>query len=159
MDALVMNYPETDYETERNKPMPSKNHGVIQNNLTGLFFMNYRKSYRFISEISIELDAWKSVPDLAIFEKMDIDFIHDEIRMTDIPLGIIEILSPTQGIQELNDKAERYFFYGVKSAWLVIPSMKTIAIYQSPYEFELFKQGIARDNVLDIEVDLKEVFS
>jgi Uma2 family endonuclease len=158
MDALVMNYPETDYETERNKPMPSKNHGVIQFNL-GTELAQFKKKYRFISEISIELDDWKSVPDLAIFKKMDIDFIHDEIRMTDIPLGIIEILSPTQGIQELNDKAERYFFYGVKSAWLVIPSMKTIAIYHSPYEFELFKQGIARDNVLDIEVDLKEVFS
>jgi Uma2 family endonuclease len=121
--------------------------------------MNYRKKYRLISEISLELDDWKSVPDLAIFEKMEIDFIHDEIKMTNIPLAIIEILPPTQGIQELNDKAERYFFYGVKSAWLVIPSTRTIAIYHSPYEFQLFTQGIARDNVLDLEVDLKEVFS
>lgn len=159
MEAIITNYPETDYETERNKPMPSKNHGIIQTNLVGLIFMNYRKKYRLISEIALELADWKSVPDLAIFEKMDVDFIHDEIRMTDIPLGIIEILSPTQGIQELNDKAERYFFCGVKSAWLVIPSMKTIAIYNSPYNFEFFTQGIARDNVLDIEVDLKEVFS
>jgi Uma2 family endonuclease len=158
MDVLVMNYPETDYEIERNKPMPSKNHGIIQFNL-GTELAKFKKKYRFISEIAIELDDWKSVPDLAIFEKMEVDFIHDEIRMTDTPLGIIEILSPTQGIQELNDKAERYFFCGVKSAWLVIPSMKTIAIYHSPYEFQLFTQGIARDNVLDIEVDLKEVFS
>lgn len=158
MEALVMNYPETDYQTERNKPMPSKNHGITQFNL-GNEFAQYKKKYRFISEIGLELEDWKSVPDLAIFDKMKVDFIHDEIRMTDVPLGVVEILSPTQGLQELNDKAERYFFYGVKSAWLVIPSMRTIAIYHSPYEFQLFTQGIARDTVLDIEVDLKEVFS
>jgi Uma2 family endonuclease len=159
MDVLVMNYPETDYETERNKPMPSKNHGVTQTNLNGLIFMNYRKKYRIISEIALELGDWKSVPDLAIFDKMDIDFIHDEIRMIETPLGVIEILSPTQGLQELNDKAERYFLCGVKSVWLVIPSMQTIAIYHSPYEFELFTKGIANDSVLDIAVELKEVFS
>jgi Uma2 family endonuclease len=159
MEALVLNHPETDYQTERNKPLPSKNHGVTQSNLNGLFYMNYRKKYRFISEIALELGDWKSVPDLAIFDKMDIDFIHDEIRMTDVPLGVVEILSPTQGLQELNDKAERYFLLGVKSVWLVIPSMKTIAIYHTPYEFQLFTKGSAKDTVLDIEVDLKEVFS
>lgn len=33
MDTVAMTYPEMDYETERNKPMPSFNHGSIQANL------------------------------------------------------------------------------------------------------------------------------
>ena len=40
------------YEIERGKPMPSKNHGIIQSNLSGLFYVNYRKQYRFMSEVA-----------------------------------------------------------------------------------------------------------
>ena len=156
--ALSIN-PSVDYELERGKAVPSKNHSVIQNNLSGLFFMNYRKKYRFMSEISLELENWSSTPDLAIFPKMDIDFFHDEIKMTTVPLGVIEILSPTQGIQELSDKAERYFLKGVKSAWLVVPSLHSIAVYNSPYTFQMFSNGIVKDEILDIEIDLNEVFS
>jgi Uma2 family endonuclease len=159
MDTLVMAYPETDYETERGKPMPSKNHSIIQNNLSGLFFMNYRKKYRFMSEIALDLEDWGSTPDLAIFPMMEVDFRHDEVKIKDVPLGIIEILSPSQALQELNDKSENYFHHGVKSAWLVIPSLRAIAIYKNPFEYQMFNKGVAKDEVLGIKVDLNEVFS
>jgi Uma2 family endonuclease len=159
METLVLTYPEVDYETERGKPMPSRNHAIIQNNLVGLFFMNYRKKYRFMSEISLELEDWKSVPDIAIFPSMEVNFFHDDIRLSDAPLGVIEILSPTQGMQELGDKAENYFQYGVKSVWIVIPNLHSVVIYSSAFEFQMFASGIAKDATLDIEIDLSEVFS
>lgn len=142
MSNLVTTLPQLDYEIERNKPKPSKNHSVIQANLSGLFFMNYRKKYRFMSEISLGLESWDSVPDLAIFPKMDIDFLHDEIKITQTPLGVIEILSPSQAIQDLNNKAENYFHHGVKSVWIVIPSLRAIAIFDTSYEYQMFTKGV-----------------
>ncbi len=60
------------YATERNKPMPSLNHGSIQSNL--LFeFAPYRKKFRFTSELSLDLSDWESVPDIAIFPQRELD--------------------------------------------------------------------------------------
>lgn len=153
------NLVEIGYEVERNKPKPSKNHSVIQLNLGGELHSKYKQKYRFMSEIALGLESWDSVPNLAIFPKMDIDFLHDEIKITETPLGVIEILSPSQAIQDLNNKAENYFHQGVKSVWIVIPSLRAIAIFDSPYEYQMFTKGIATDSVLTIEVDLSEVFS
>ncbi|MEY4903719.1 MAG: hypothetical protein RLZZ292_1534, partial [Bacteroidota bacterium] len=131
----------SDYEIERGKPMPSKNHSIIQLNLGAELRAHYKKKYRFLSEISLELEDWQSTPDLAIFPPMFVDTRHDEIRLTDAPLGVIEILSPTQSMTELTDKAERYFEYGVKSVWIVIPTLDTVAVYSSPDEFTFFKRN------------------
>ncbi|WP_460907766.1 hypothetical protein [Spirosoma areae] len=43
----------SDYEADRRKPMPSKNHAFIQTNLTGILYA-YRKQYRIATEIRIE---------------------------------------------------------------------------------------------------------
>jgi Uma2 family endonuclease len=158
MSAVVLTL--SDYEIERGKPMPSKNHSMIQSNiiyLTG----KYRKKYSFLSEVSLELDYWNSTPDIGIFHHMSIDTRHDEIRLTNAPLGVIEILSPTQGMTELTEKAEKYFSYGVKSVWIVIPTMDSIAVYSSPDDFVFFqrnKNKILKDNILNIEIALNEVF-
>jgi Uma2 family endonuclease len=41
--------------------------------------------------------------------------MNDKIRMEMPPLGVIEILSPTQTLNDLTDKAISYFAHGVKS--------------------------------------------
>jgi Uma2 family endonuclease len=150
----------SDYEIERGKPMPSKNHSIIQSNIVYLTG-KYRRTYRFLSEISLELDYWQSTPDIGIFPPMSIDTRHDEIRLTDAPLGVIEILSPTQSMTELTDKAERYFEYGVKSVWIVIPTLDTVAVYSSPDDFTFFKRNknkTLKDTVLGIEISVNEIF-
>lgn len=150
----------SEYEIERGKPMPSKNHSIIQSNLIYLTG-KYRKQFRFLSEISLELDYWMSTPDIAIFPPMTIDTRHDEIRINKAPFGVIEILSPTQGMTELTDKAEKYFEYGVKSVWLVIPTLDTVVVYSSTNDFQLFKRNknkTLKDSVLNIEISLNEIF-
>jgi Uma2 family endonuclease len=159
MEAAVLTL--SDYEIERGKPMPSKNHSIIQLNLGAELRANYKKKYRFASEISLELDYWQSTPDLAIFPPMRMDMRHDEIRLTDAPLGVVEILSPAQSMTELTDKAEKYFQYGVKSVWLVIPTLETVAVYSTVEDFQLFKKNkdkVLKDNILNIEISLNEIF-
>ena len=151
----------SEYEIERNKPLPSKNHSFIQLNLGSELRAKYKNKYRFASELSLELNYWGSVPDISIFPKMPLDTHHDQIKVTDVPLGVIEILSPTQSTTELTTKAEEYFKHGVKSVWIIIPNLEIIAVYFSAFEYDLFrlkKDKTVIDNVLDIEISLDEIF-
>lgn len=84
----------TAYEAERGKPIPSKVHAYVQANLIFELKSRYKDRFTFLSELSLDLNGWRSVPDLAIYPKLSIDVRQDEIRMTEPPLCAIEIISP-----------------------------------------------------------------
>ncbi len=149
----------TTYEIERNKPMPSLNHALIQGNLIFELKLRYKDRYSFPSELSLELSTWPSVPDLAIYPKIEMDLQHDVVTVTEPPLCAIEIISPSQSINELTAKANTYFKHGVKSCWIVIPPLGNIYVYSSPDSYEIFRStDELLDPVLDIAFPLKDVF-
>ena len=90
----------SDYEIERGKPVPSKKNSLIQTKIIIAIAQLYPK-YWALSEISVSLSGSEKVPDLAIYEKANFETEEEEIRTTQIPLTVIEILSPTQNINEL----------------------------------------------------------
>lgn len=148
------------YELERNKPLPSKNHGKIQSRIIFGLMTKYQKDYSIISELSLELNEWLSTPDVCLYPNEPLDVMNDEIRMTNPPLCVIEILSPTQTLNDLTDKAIAYFLHGVKSCWLVLPTLSTIYVFSGPSQFEAFVQDeVVKDKILNIELPLTEVFS
>ena len=157
MDTLVAT--QSDYEIERGKPMPSLNHGTIQINVGVALVNRYRHQYRFTSETSLDLEGWPSTPDILIFPSAPLDLKADKIKVTDPPLGVIEILSPTQSLNDLVGKADQYFAAGVKSCWIIIPSMGGVAVYSAPGKYEFFNENdVARDEVLGLEVPVAEMF-
>ena len=56
-----------------------------------------------------------AVPDIAIYPKLDIDFLHDITSMTDMPLTVIQIISPSQSHDDIMAKFERYSDAGVRA--------------------------------------------
>lgn len=150
---------ESTYETERNKPMPSLLHSTIQANVIFELMQNYRKNYSIKSEISLHLNGWNCVPDVAIFPLLTVDFRHDIIKFETAPLGVVEILSPTQNVEDLTTKAEMYFMKGVKSYWLVFPTLENIYVFEDAYNYQIFtKKQRLQDKNLNIELNLEEVF-
>ncbi|MBC8110457.1 MAG: Uma2 family endonuclease [Verrucomicrobia bacterium] len=99
----------SDYEIELGKPMPSKLHSRLQSNLIFQLSAKYRDKYDFFSELSLSLEGWDSVPDISVYPRMVIDYSEDAFEMTQPPLYVIEILSPSQILQILMDKAANYF--------------------------------------------------
>ena len=139
--------------------MPSLAHSIVQTNIATELNTHYRKQYRVLSELSLELEGWKSVPDVAIYPFFEMDFRHDEIRKTEPPLCAIEILSATQGVLEISDKANQYFANGGQSCWIVIPQFKTVYVFSSADDYETYTgKDTLRDAVLDMELRLEEVF-
>ncbi len=147
----------TEYETEREKPMPSKHHSIIQGNLSFFIRLIYKDLFRVLPEISLVLPIRDRVPDLAIYPPME--YGEEEIKMTQIPLCLVEILSPTQNHIDLLIKRRQYFDAGVKSYWLVFPDPKSVYVYSNPDEFEVYSyRDVLKDTTLGIELPLADIF-
>ncbi|MEM1122867.1 MAG: hypothetical protein AAGJ18_20655 [Bacteroidota bacterium] len=52
-----------------------------------------------------------------------------------------------------------YFPMGVQSAWIVIPSIKSVKILLANDKELFFHKGKVKDPTTDIEVELKELFA
>ena len=150
---------ETNYQTERNKPMPSRNHAAIQLNIGFLLKSIYRKKYRAFSELTLNLSDWISVPDISIFPYSKYDASNDQIKVTESPLCVMEILSPTQTQSELISKTRQYFENGVKSVWVVFPELENVYVFSSSTDYEIFRKGqILKDLTMEIEMNVDEIF-
>lgn len=149
----------SDYETERHKPMPSFNHGSIQTNLGFLIKLKYGEKYRTVSELHLDLSDWASVPDISLFHWKKLDTKNDQIKVSEPPLCVMEILSPTQSLADLVSKAHGYFEHGVQSCWIVLPSVGNIYVFSSPDDYEIFKSGeTLLDKKMGVEIEVGKVF-
>ncbi len=139
--------------------MPDKNHAFVQGNLLYFIRLKYGDSFSLLPEVNLDLPIRERVPDLAIFPPMAFVPDDNEIRMREVPLGVIEILSAKQDLAELMIKCSEYFAAGVKSYWLALPALRTIYVFYSPDEYEIFSgKEVLKDKNLEIELDLAEIF-
>lgn len=149
------------YEIERDKPMPSLNHGVIQVRLTFALMKYYEEKFNIAAEVELKLPkAIKpTVPDVSIFPKMQLKLSHDILKVETPPITTIEILSPKQPIEDVKEKIlNNYFPAGVKSAWLVIPATRTVSIYTPDEKFVSFADGTLTDPATGIHLEIDEIF-
>lgn len=156
MIAAVQEKPVT-YEQERGKPMPSFNHGAVQANLITEFAR--QREFRVCSELTLELEGKSYTPDLSLYPRAPLNLRHDLIRSTQAPTAIVEILSPTQGSQEVMEKVEVYLRSGVKSCWIVSPPFHTVTILGADGHEEVLHTGVAKDPATGLAADLEAVFS
>lgn len=156
MEATLV---QSEYEIERGKPMPSKNHSIVQGNIYFLLRQKYEPRYRLLPEITMVIEEKERVPDIAIYKPLVFTPGSDEVRLAEVPLAVVEILSPKQNLGDLIAKSDLYFEAGVKSYWLVLPDLTTIYIFSGPNEYEAFvKKGTLQDTQLDIELNLEDIF-
>ena len=123
--------------------------------------------YTPLSELSLDASSIKDdydfvgdtlIPDLSVYPKRGFVQTRDILRMQEMPLLVIEILSPMQALQPLTDKFDAYFALGIHSGWLVNPVQRTIAVFTAPYQSKLFHEGTLVDERLSIELSIDEIF-
>ncbi|WP_201983504.1 Uma2 family endonuclease [Hymenobacter rubidus] len=149
----------SDYELERGKPMPSLKHALIQRNLLLQLSAVLGADYLVLPELSLMLDAQKVVPDVSVFLRSALDLTVEQIAVTALPRTAIEILSPTQVIAELLEKAGRYFAAGVQSYWLVVPELRAVAVFSEPGKYKYFYNGqTLADPVTGAEIVVSQLF-
>ena len=78
------------------------------------------------------------------------------------PDFVIELVSPTDDITELQQKMAEYLDCGVKLGWLIDPDEKQVEIYRQGKEKEILDNphSLSGENVLpDLTVDLTDIFA
>ena len=89
---------------------------------------------------------------------MKYDPLHDETKLNQVPVGVVEIISPSQTQEELVEKAGLYFAAGVQSYWLVNPVFRIIHVMHSLDEYKNVIEGTLTDNRLNISLEMSEIF-
>lgn len=146
------------YEIERGKPIPSKNHSRLQMRIGADLLMRYENQYDVRSELSLTAPNPPYVPDLSLFPVEASNWWEDEIKVSEVPFTVIEIVSPSQTDTELTRKARDYFAAGTKSYWLVQPVLRTIFILLPGGDELVFHNNVLTDPTNDISIDLRNVF-
>ena len=147
------------YELERGKPMPRLIHGAVQANLIIRLAIQYPDRFRIASEVTLDTKPDGSTPDVILYPAMSLDFKNDPARRPDAPLLTVEIQSPSQSSADMVVQLEPYFYFGVKSCWIVVPDFRAIFAYHDPFNYSFFHGNeTLKDANLDIEINLSEVF-
>lgn len=155
----ILETPRTTDETHDEK-MSSLNHSDLQTRLGFLLMLAYRQQYSIYTELDFDFASGKTRPDLCIMPKRKANWLADEIVMQDVPLTTIEILSPEQSLNSLTERIYlKHFPAGVKTVWLVVPTVQTVSILLPDRKQVNFSQGIVTDPVTNIQLDLTDIFA
>jgi Uma2 family endonuclease len=144
---------------KRKKGMGSKHHSLIQLAIITQMVLNYNEFYKAVPELSLDLKGKEKIPDLSFYKKDAITYGKEEIRVKNLPLGVVEILSPTQALTDLVKKAKEYLNAGILSYWLVAPEVQSVYLYSQGDERKIYThKDILIDTNLNIELDLSKIF-
>ncbi len=130
-------------------------HSAVQVNLA--HELRKLTKYRIHTELSILIDEVEYKPDLCVYPYKELDRKHDIIKMQDLPLSAIEIVSPTQLPQAIVTKIETYLEAGIQSCWMVLPYPTTITVYNINSE-KSFIEGNIVDEIIGIELPIENIF-
>ncbi len=159
-------------ELEGSDYMGSWNHSFVQSRLVRLL----PEEDKFIVHIELSLDISslelsqfdikakdELKPDICIYpaNRRGLSRPRDILKMSEMPLLIIEILSPKQGIDDILAQFQVYFALGVKSCWLVAPQIEVVTIYCTMDNFQTFDKTDAQlvDETLNIRLPMEQIFN
>jgi Uma2 family endonuclease len=160
-----------DYQEDEAQEMGSLNHSIVQTQIAGLLLND--KRFRVMVELSLDVSQIdlsqfglktkeELKPDICLYAKDQIKAhkSHDVMKMPNMPLLAIEVLSPKQGINDILTKFHAYFALNVKSCWLVIPPNESITVYSNLDELKLFDKDDEEviDKMVDIHLPMQNIF-
>lgn len=144
---------ETENE-EIEEEMPSLNHSIICADIAEQIYEN--KKVKALPELT--LDIGKGItPDLCIYErdKIKADFWKDITRYSQMPVLAIEVISSSQNIQDLLEKAELLIKNGVKAVWTVEPYTRSVFVIDNNSKQIIQNQAVESEG---IKVDFRQIF-
>ena len=112
-----------------------------------------------LSELNLELSGKRLIPDLSIYDSDQETQVRHLIWIKEPPRMAVEIISPSQTLEEMGARIEQLLAGGVRSVWLVVPFTKVISIYQKDAPLISAVSGLLTDPVTGLSVTVEEIFS
>lgn len=134
--------------------MPSLNHSYICLQILRQLLLN--ESIEPLPELTLDI-ANGLTPDISVFPKDRIrpNFFRDIPRFQETPILAIEVVSASQTIQEMLEKATQLVKAGVKVVWTVEPHSRSVFVTTQTEE-RLFHDEIVENE--GIQVNFAKVF-
>ena len=147
----------SDYERERGKPRPDVAHSLTQPRLA-YALSGVEATPTILSEVDLVLDGRKIVPDLSVYPKGQLNWTRDEPYLTTPPLLALLIATTGKPLADLGETARFLLDAGVRSCWLVQPTLRTITVFGDGGRSKTHSEGRISDPATGIEVSLEDVF-
>ncbi|MEZ4525653.1 MAG: Uma2 family endonuclease [Desulfobacterales bacterium] len=136
---------------------PSYHHGYLCSKL--VVALSTVPNITVFAELTLQIGEKDYIPDICLYPKREVNLMEkDIIRMKEMPSAVVEILSPTQTVQELMDKFDIYFQAGIQSCWLAAPFAQTVSVYTSDGRARVFHNEDIVDSALQIRLEWKTIF-
>jgi Uma2 family endonuclease len=142
-------------QVEEVQEMPSLNHSIICADIAEQIYAN--KHVKALPELTLDIGNGIT-PDISVYErdKIKADFWKDITRYSEMPVLAIEVISQSQNIQDLLEKAEVLIKNGVKSVWTVEPFTRTVFVMDGKNKQILNNQEVESEG---ITVDFRQIFA
>ncbi|MDX2040864.1 MAG: Uma2 family endonuclease [Acidobacteriota bacterium] len=133
-----------DYEIvdgEKEVKMAGAKHGEICAQVTGELF-GYLKANKvgklYSSNTTFQIGANERMPDIAFVSAARIPEEGTPATKWEIPPDLaIEVISPNDVWEKVNEKVREYFAAGVQQVWLVSQLQQQVMIYDSPTQIRI----------------------
>jgi Uma2 family endonuclease len=134
--------------------MPSLNHSYLCSRILRQLFEN--QSIEALTELTIDIDNGLT-PDICVYpaEVIQPNFSRDVTKMQQLPILAIEVISASQNIQDILEKAERMVNAGVRAVWSVEPYTRSVFLTTPTRENIIYNQHVESEG---IAVDFKKIF-
>ena len=134
--------------------MPSLNHSYICAQVMRQLLQD--NSIQPLPELTLDIDNGLT-PDISVFkkEKIQPNFFEDILKVKDLPLLAIEIISSSQSIQAIFEKSKVLVNAGVKTVWTIEPYGRSIFVVNKEGK-ELFHEEAVESE--GVKVDFTKVF-
>ena len=82
-------------------------------------------------ELTLDIETGV-IPDIAVYERgtLHLNFHEDTMKCAILPKLVIEVISPSQSVHDLMEKAEKFLQAGIPAVWTIEPYGKIIYVSQ-----------------------------
>ena len=152
---MLAEFEEIVEEEIEEREMPSFNHSYICAEV--IEQVNENKMFKALPELTLDIGNGLT-PDVSVYlrEKIKPNFLRDYPKYPEMPMLAIEVISSSQNIQDLLEKASKMIDSGVKSVWTIEPFGQTIFVTNKEGEKIFHNQAIESEG---IRVDFSKIFN
>lgn len=150
----------------KERSIPSPIHGRIQARVSAKLLLHVEENNlgAVYTETHFEFaEKLSRVPDIAFvsFERFPEDGEDESSRWHIAPDLAIEIISPTDDYEDVQEKITEYFTFGVSQVWIVSPESKTLSIYFSRTNVKILTDTdelVGEEILPGFKMNLSEIF-
>lgn len=157
MEIVATNPPAATQEPP--KPGRSWNQALVQARLLTALHRLSGSSFAVLPSLTLIVEGEELTPDLSLFVGVVERMKHDVAATPDLPLAVVLILSSNRAFDAQVQVAEVYLAAGVRSCWLVEPTLRTIFVTNTRGVYQSFDRfQTLYDPATSIELELAPLF-